>query len=181
MTTTTTTITMRTRTNYTERMSRLACVLAAFALLVSPAFAAVITRQATTPQYQLTLMVGPKEEMYTAAEAQAKHPPDGEVMLGSMGGMSGMSMAEGNRHLEIAIVSRATHKRVAAKPSIRLTDTNGMGGMAMSDTVEAVGMYGVEEGMPDLHYGNNVKLTAGHTYKVLVTVKGEKASFTFRA
>ena len=37
------------------------------------------------------------------------------------------------------------------------------------------------EGMSDLHYGNNVKLTAGHMYKVVATVKGEKATFTFRA
>jgi hypothetical protein len=162
-------------------VSRIVCVLGVFALLAAPALAAVITQKATTPSYQLTLSVGPKEEMYTAAEAKAKHPADGEVMLGgSMGGMD-MSMGEGNRHLEVAIVSRATHKRLAVKPTITLTDTKAMSGMAMSDKVDAVGMYGVDEGMADLHYGNNVKLTAGHTYKVLVTVKGEKASFTFKA
>ena len=33
----------------------------------------------------------------------------------------------------------------------------------------------------DLHCGDNVKLTAGHMYKVLVEVKGEKATFTFKA
>jgi len=156
-------------------------VVGVLALFAAPAFAAVITRQATTPSYQLTLSVGPKEEMYTVAEVKAKHPTDGEVMLGSMGGMSGMSMGEGNRHLEVAIVSRATHKRLGVKPSITLTDTNGMSGMAMSDKVDAIAMYGVEEGMADLHYGDNVKLAAGHAYKVVVTVKGEKASFTFRA
>ena len=53
--------------------------------------------------------------------------------------------------------------------------------MAMTEKLHVMAMYGVEEGRSDLHYGNNVSLTAGHTYKVVVTVKGEKASFTFRA
>jgi hypothetical protein len=56
-----------------------------------------------------------------------------------------------------------------------------MSGMGMSNSVEPVAMEGIGEGMADLHYGNNVHLTAGHTYRVVVVVKGEKASFTVRA
>lgn len=42
-------------------------------------------------------------------------------------------------------------------------------------------MYGIAEGRSDLHDGNNVKLTAGYVYEVVVTVKGEKATFSFTA
>jgi hypothetical protein len=65
--------------------------------------------------------------------------------------------------------------------SITLADTTAISGMAMTDKLHVMAMYGIAEGMSDLHYGNNVKLTAGHMYKVVATVKGEKASFTFRA
>ena len=66
-------------------------------------------------------------------------------------------------------------------PTITLTDTSAMGGMAMSDKVNAMAMQGIGEGVADLHYGDNVKLTAGHVYEVVVTVKGEKATFSFKA
>ena len=156
------------------------------ALLAAPAFAASgvnITQTKLTASYKLTLDVGPVETMYTQAQVNAKHPKTGEVMLGGsmsgMGGSMGMTMAAGNRHLEIHVASRATGKVLAQPPSaITLTDTSGMG---MPSRVAPVAMEGIGEGMADLHYGNNVKLTAGHVYKVVVTVKGEKASFTFHA
>jgi len=47
--------------------------------------------------------------------------------------------------------------------------------------VNATAMQGIGEGVADLHYGDNVKLAAGHVYKVAVTVKGERATFTFKA
>jgi len=161
-------------------VSRIACVIAAALLLAGPASAATITQHATTKSYALTLDVGPLETMYTQAQVKAKHPTAGEVMLGgSMGGMSGMTMAAGNRHLEIHVASRTTGKVLAVAPSsITLTDTTGT---AMSEKMSVVEMEGIGEGMADLHYGNNVKVTVGHTYEVTVTVKGETASFTFRA
>ena len=51
----------------------------------------------------------------------------------------------------------------------------------MSQDVNAMAMQGIGAGIADRHYGDNVKLTAGHTYEVLVKVKGEKATFTFKA
>jgi hypothetical protein len=143
-------------------MRRLACVTGAALLLAAPASAAVITRHATTASYKLTLSVGPKEAMYTAEELK--------------------TMGAANRHLEVHVASRATGKVVAnAAPSISLTDTSAMGGMAASEKVNAMAMEGIGEGVADLHYGDNVKLTAGHVYKVVVTVKGEKANFSFKA
>src|SRR5205085_1471207 len=137
---------------------------------------------ATTASYKLTLSVGPKEAMYTAEELKTKHPKSGEVMVGDSMGMGDMSMGAANRHLEVHVASRATGKVVAnAAPSISLTDTSAMGGMAASEKVNAMAMEGIGEGVADLHYGDNVKLTAGHVYKVVVTVKGEKANFSFKA
>lgn len=161
-------------------MSRIVCVLGAALLIVSSAAAAVITRTATTATYKLTLAVGPVETMYTQAELKSKHPTSGEVMVGSAA-MGGMSMGAANRHLEVHVASRATGKVVTnVKPTIMLTDTTAMG-MAMAEKVNAMAMEGIGEGAADLHYGDNVKLTAGHVYKVAVSVKGERATFTFKA
>jgi len=160
-------------------MLRLAAVLGAAALLAAPAWSALITRTATTPTYKLTLTVGPVEKMYTVEEVKAKHPIDGEVMVGHSMSMGGMSMDGANRHLEVHVSSRATGKVVPnAQPAITLTDTSGM---AMSQDVNAMAMQGIGAGIADRHYGDNVKLTVGHMYKVLVKVKGEKATFTFKA
>jgi hypothetical protein len=160
-------------------MARVACVLGAALLLAVPASAAVITRTATTVTYKLTLSVGPVETMYTEAEVKAKHPASGEVMVGSSMGMDGMSMGAANRHLEVRVRSRATGKVVTnASPTIMLSDTTAM---AMAEKVDAIAMEGIGEGVADLHYGDNVKVSAGHVYKVLVTVKGEKATFSFKA
>jgi hypothetical protein len=161
---------------------RLVCVVGAALLLVSTAGAAVIVRSATTGTYKLTLHVGPVETMYTQAELKAKHPTSGEVMVGDSMNMGGMSMGTANRHLEVHVASRATGKVVSGvTPKIVLTDTSAMGGMATTTKVNAMAMEGIGEGVADLHYGDNVKLTAGHTYKVVVKVKGEKATFTFKA
>jgi hypothetical protein len=136
----------------------------------------------TTASYNLMLSVGPKETMYTAAEVKAKHPTSGEVMLDDGMSMGGMSMGAGNRHLELQVKSRTSHRVLSLMPSsITLTDTSAMSGMAMTDKLHVMAMVGIGQGRSDLHYGNNVKLTAGHMYKVTATVKGEKASFTFRA
>jgi hypothetical protein len=159
-------------------MRRFGLVAGAVLLLAAPAWGAVITQRTTTPSYKLTLHVGPIETMYTAAQVKATHPKEGEVMVGDSMGMGGMSMG-GNRHLEVHVYSKATGKVVAkAAPSITLTDTSAMG---MAEQVNAMAMEGIGEGVADLHYGDNVKLTAGHRYKVVVKVKGEKAAFSFKA
>ena len=162
-------------------MIRLACLLGVAMLLAADAAsAATITRHANTTTYALTLDVGPLEAMYTAAEVKSKHPTSGEVMVGSMG--TGMSMGAGNRHLEVHILSRATGKVVMdVVPTIGIRDKTAMTSMAMTVKVAVVAMEGVGSGGSDFHYGNNVKLTAGHVYEVVVTVNKQTASFTFRA
>ena len=133
----------------------------------------------TTASYHLWLTIGPAEAMYTQAEVKAKHPASGEVMVGASTSVGSMSMGGANRHLEIKITTRAGDRVVTGvTPSIALTDTTGM---AMAEKVNAMAMEGIGRGVADLHYGDNVKLAAGHVYKVVVSVKGERATFTFKA
>jgi len=101
------------------------------------------------------------------------------VMVGDSMSMGGMSTGAANRHLEVQVASRATGRVVTnVRPSITLTDTSGA---RMAGKVNAMAMQGIGAGVADLHYGDNVELTAGHLYKVAVTVKGEKATFSFKA
>jgi hypothetical protein len=163
-------------------MIRLTCFFAVTALVgTAAASASTITRQAKTKTYALTLNVGPLEKMYTPAQVKAMHPKTGEVMVGSMGG-GGMSMGKGTRHLEVHIHAMATGKVVTnVVPTIRIRDKTAMSGMNMTVKVPVMTMTGIGQGASDLHYGNNVPLTAGHTYEVVVTVNKETATFTFRA
>ena len=86
-----------------------------------------------------------------------------------------------NRHLEVHVASRATGKVVtSAQPTIALSDTTAMA-MHAPEKVNAMAMKGIGAGVADLDYGDNVNLTAGHAYKVIVSVKGEKATFSFKA
>jgi hypothetical protein len=163
-------------------MTRSLALLAALALVgVTAASAAGISRQATTKSYSLTLDVGPTEAMYTAAQVKAKHPTSGELMVGGAmmaGPMSAMKGAAG-RHLELHVRSRPDGAVVTTvMPAITLTDTTAN---AMPEKVEVVAMKGIGAGMADLHYGNNVGLQPGHTYKVTVVVHGQTATFTFKA
>ncbi len=67
---------------------------------------APIKQAATTAHYRLELQFGPTEKMFTAAEVAAKHPADGEVMVGGKMSMAvgGMSMDMGDtRHLEVHV------------------------------------------------------------------------------
>jgi hypothetical protein len=129
--------------------------------------------KATTSSYTFTLMIGMPEPMWTPAQVKVKHPKTGEVMLmGSMGGA--MSMGGSQRHLEVHIYSRSTGKPVAgANPTITVIDTSAKNAMAIK--VPVAEMQGVVAGAADLHYGNNVDLVGGHTYKVTVTLEGQHA------
>jgi hypothetical protein len=129
--------------------------------------------KATTTSYTLTLAIGMPEQMWTPAQVRVKHPKTGEVMLmGSMGGA--MSMGGSQRHLEVHIYSRSTGKPVAgANPTISAIDTSTKNAMAI--TVPVAEMEGVVAGAADLHYGNNVDLVGGHTYRVTVILNGQHA------
>lgn len=157
---------------------RLALLAAAAAALVAVAAAsAMVTRHATTKTYSLTLNVGPMEPMYTPAQVKAKHPKSGEVMLG--GDMMSVMGKGSVRHLELHIRSRRTGAVVQVMPIIELTDLSVK--HAMTAALPVVKMRGLWMGMGDIHYGNNVALHVGHTYRVTTGVKSESARFSFKA
>ena len=153
------------------------------ALLAPAAFAAGVSP--TSPQTKSThsfvfkLSIGMAERMWTPAEVRSKHPKTGEVMvMGVMGGA--MSMGGSERHIEVHITSRATGKVVTgAHPTISAVDTGVKNAMTIKVPVAA--MQGVTSGAADLHYGNNVQLVPGHTYKVTITLSGERTIFWMKA
>jgi hypothetical protein len=148
----------------------LAAHAAGAAIQMSPA-----AQTAKTKSYEFKLSIGMPEKMWTPAQVKSKHPTSGEVMLsGSMGGA--MSMGGAARHLEVHITSRSSGKVVSgAHPSISAIDTSVKDAMTIKVAVAA--MEGVSAGAADLHYGNNVHLIAGHTYRITVTLNGERAVF----
>ena len=132
----------------------------------------------TTTSYVFKLSIGMSEQMWTLAQVKSKHPKTGEVMIsGAMGG--GMSMGGSMRHLEVHITSRATGKVVTgADPSILMIDTSVKD--AMTSKVPVAVMEGVGAGTADLHYGNNVHMVVGHTFRITVTLNGERAVFEIK-
>ena len=97
----------------------------------------------------------------------------GEVMLsGSMA--TAMPMGSSQRELEVRIDSRATGKPVAgAAPAITVVDISIKDPVTVEVPVAEFERVGA--GASDLQYGNNIELTAGHTYIVIVSLNGEHA------
>src|SRR5260370_14883930 len=87
--------------------------------------------------------------------------------------MAGMMPMSDVRHVELHVYDRDTGKPVLdARVAITLT-----GADRKRRAAPIARMYGVEEGLDDVHYGNNVGLPVG-AYTVDVTVNGERAHFS---
>jgi len=153
--------------------------------MLSVAIAAEMTplkQETNTAHYRVELQIGPSEMMYMPNEVSAKHPSDGEVMVGgvmgakmnmSMGMSMGMDMPDA-RHLEVHVYPLGKDAAVTdAKVKILVTDL----ATKKAQQIAAAKMYGIKEGPSDTHYGNNVDLPPGN-YGVEITVNGEKADFT---
>jgi predicted metal-binding membrane protein len=139
----------------------------------APAASHVAYRAVAGP-YALTLTIGPAETMLTPAEARRTHARTGEVMLdGAMA--SAMPMGGMQRHLELRVVDRTMGMAVTgAHVTIRV-----LGPGAPRSVLRLARMYGVKEGMKDLHYGANLNLERG-VYTVRVRVSGHPATFRVR-
>ncbi len=130
--------------------------------------------QAVAGPYDLTLTLGPAEAMLTPAQARHAHARSGEVMLDGMA-PDAMPMGGVQHHLELRVVDRAMGMAVT---NARVTvSVQGTGAPHGSPTLAR--MYGVKEGMKDLHYGANVSLGRG-AYTVRVRVDGRPAVFHVR-
>jgi predicted metal-binding membrane protein len=129
--------------------------------------------QATAGPYRLTLSIGPAERMLTIAEAKRTHARSGEVMLdGMMSGSPAMAGMQMLRHVEVHVVDRAMGMQVTnAQVKLQLVNPAGA-----AQNVSVMRMYGVQEGIKDLHYGANVNLSTG-IYTVRVRVNGHLKAF----
>lgn len=152
--------------------------------------AAATSVTATSSNYVMTMVAGPLEKTYSQAEVSNQHPTSGEMMLrgqmtmpgdGAGSGMPGASMsgsAAGQvRHLEVHICTLSGTVVSDANPSIRLHDTTA--GTAVN--VPVAMMQGVMAGASDLHYGNNISMTPGHSYSAEVMLNGAAATFQIPA
>ena len=83
-----------------------------------------------------------------------------------------MPMGRMQRHLELHVVDRAMGMAVT---NARVT-MSVQGAAAPNGSFRLARMYGVKEGMKDLHYGANVSLDRG-AYAVRVRVNGYATAF----
>ncbi len=164
------------------KLLSLTCLIGILALAAQARADDLVTAESKTQHYRLSLQIGRIETMFSEAEAKAKHPTSGEVMLsGKMAGgmpgmdnaMPGMMPAPGTRHVELHVYALSTGKIVTdARVTIALIGTD-----KQRRTVPNARMYGVTEGLDDLHYGNNVTMSPG-AYAVDATVNGEATHFS---
>ena len=135
----------------------------------------VVQAQAATLSYDLTLRIGPMEQMLSADVAKAQHITSGEIMAGMPGMGMSTSMAMGNHHVEVKVTGRGNGRAIKdATVAITLTDTTTKTTTVLAPVLQ---MYGAAEGESDWHYGNNIQLPDG-IYRVDVIVNGERATFS---
>ena len=149
---------------------------------VTCAAGATGSQTVTTSMLVFRLTVGASETMYSPQQVRTKQFKTGEVMVGGQmqgsgtSNMSGSSSMQGMgsiRHLEVHICQREGNKVVTGPiPTIKMTN-----GQGAAQTVPVAVMEGVGEGIKDLHFGNNVSMTAGRSYAITVTEAGDRAVF----
>jgi len=138
-----------------------------------------VTIPVTAGVYRLTLMIGPREAMYTQAQARRSHPTTGEIMLrGTMMGGMGMGMDMLNHHLEVHVLDHRT-MRPASNPVVSITYQATSPMMMRPVQVPIAVMVGLNMDMSDIHYGNNVSMPGG-AYRVSVHVNQASATYTVR-
>ena len=133
------------------------------------------TSLVATQNYRFQFHIGMPERMYTAAQVKKMHPKSGEMMISGDMTMAGMSMGStsATRHLEVQICSKKTGAVITnAHPTITVKDS-----MGMVTHVAPATMRGVNAGMGDIHYGNNVKTPIGQAFTTKVALHGETAVF----
>ena len=109
----------------------------------------------------------------TGFREAAKHPTDGEVMVGGAMSMSGMSVDMGDtQHLEVHVYSLDTGT-VLTDADVAIVVTAALSKKA--EDIPIAQMYGIKEGPSDTHFGNNVSMPPGND-TIEITVNGEKAS-----
>ncbi|MEP7047544.1 MAG: hypothetical protein ABI949_12730 [Ilumatobacteraceae bacterium] len=127
------------------------------------------TRIATTRSYLVVANVLPGEVMFTAAEAEAAHPTEGELIIRGIGDRVGPNV----RHVEAHVYDRATGLPLSnVKPTISLLN------LTTGDhiEVESTLMQDVNIGAPDIHYGNNIAVVGNSDVRLTVTINDEEVT-----
>jgi len=143
-----------------------------------------ITKVGSTGSFNLSLEVGPLQPMYTPQQQATQHPKAGEVMftgqmvmppgMADMQSMAGMS-APNWYHMEVHYYDRTSGYPVKGLSPV-VTVTNAATGQAQ--TLPIVTMQGLNEGVRDFHYGNNIELPKGQ-YHVTTVADGQTGAFDF--
>jgi hypothetical protein len=141
-----------------------------------------ITKVGSTSSYNLSLEVGPLQPMYTPQQQATQHPKAGEVMFtGQMvmpPGMAGMQSMAGMSapdwyHLEVHYYDKTSGYPVKGlDPVVTVANT----ATGQTQTVPIVTMQGLNEGVRDFHYGNNIELPRGR-YRVTTVAGGQASEF----
>lgn len=135
-----------------------------------------------TPSHVFLLHVGREERMVmlSAAQARSRHVTSGELMVG--GSMAAMPAGTTTghpttRHLEVHICDRGSGRVLTgAVPTITLAPASG----GAPERVAVAAMQGIGAGAADLHYGNNVALRPGTSYRITLGLGADRAAFTYR-
>ncbi|MHB8586477.1 MAG: hypothetical protein ACYDDF_11680 [Thermoplasmatota archaeon] len=138
---------------------------------------APVSSSNSSVHYNITGFLGPQEPMLRPC--QAGNATSGEVMVGgTMMSPSSMGMGMGSvYHLEVHVRDHNGDTVVVPLANISIDLSNATGASHNCTVAE---MYGIAEGLTDLHYGNNVQLTAG-IWTVAVTVNGERVNLHLHA
>jgi hypothetical protein len=142
--------------------------------MTSMSFTSPIIQNTTTADYKLMLKLGPPETMLMMCQVTNSTIP-GEVMVsGQMMGDMSTGMNGTTYHVELHIYDIKTGATVALPVhEVTITITNSSG---MSRSLPIAEMFGVQDGVTDLHYGNNIQIALG-SYTIGVSVADEKASY----
>lgn len=159
------------------RLVVLSVLLVAASALAAPALAnpakagkCSIGSTAKTSSYQLALKLGPRQQMYTAAQVQSQKPKTGKVMLG--GSMVMIDAAKGSEVFDLAVYVCTKSGAIVTqlKPTIQVRATG-----RKPYNLPVAMMAAVGKGLSDYHYGNDVALKPGSKITVVVNVKGQQA------
>ena len=133
------------------------------------AAAAGWTRIAVTRSYFVVANVLPGEQMFTAQEAEATHPTQGELIISGTGRAVGAYV----RHIEAHIYDRQTGLPLANRePTIDVFNRT----TGEHIKVEATLMQDLETGSLDIHYGNNVVVAGDSELRLTITIGNEEVT-----
>jgi hypothetical protein len=137
----------------------------------------------TTADYVVVAGMGASEAMYTSEQATSMHPKSGEIMVsGQMdNGNNSMAMGSGTtmNHVEAHICSKGAGKVITGvMPTMSL---QGTGPGVMATSIPVAEMQGLDRNPADTHYGNNVTITPGSRYHLIVTLNGQSGTVTMTA